>query len=202
MRWCLEIPLVLSYYTIDTPYEQEAKRLQASCKRFEIECDIVGVPSLGSWEKNCAYKPQFLYEQMQRHQRPLLFCDADAYFLQPLFFEDFMIGDVALFHEEHRDPRFCVRSGTIFMHATDKSSAFLLRWLHHAQCIENTAHEILAFQDQVSLYFAVLQSKDIHIIDLPKRYCALFDEQIADVVIEHGQASRRLRNHFGIHDEF
>ena len=50
------IPTVVSYYTKNTPYEDEIKHLIASCEKFGIPYEIDGIPNLGSWEKNCCYQ--------------------------------------------------------------------------------------------------------------------------------------------------
>ena len=41
---------IISYYTIDTPYEREAARLRQSIDKLGIEHNIVGLPSLGRAE--------------------------------------------------------------------------------------------------------------------------------------------------------
>jgi len=186
-----EVPLVISYYTLGTPYEEEVKNLLDSCREWGIEHHVKGVKDLGSWEQNCAYKPRFILEQMQKWQRPLLWVDADAVFLQPLAFEEFMFADIALMWETGKtDPRFCVRAGTIFVRPTGEH--ILSLWKHYAEEIEQREGRALAFQDQASLYFAVLASKQARIAALPLTYCALFDERQEGVVIKHYQASRRF----------
>ena len=58
-------PLIVSYYTAGTGYEVEVQNLIASCRKLDLQADIVPIPSRGSWDKNCCYKPEFLLEKLQ-----------------------------------------------------------------------------------------------------------------------------------------
>jgi hypothetical protein len=96
------VPIVVSYYTKNTVYEQEAQNLICSCEQFGIDHLVEAVEDLGSWEKNCAFKPYFLQQKMKELQRPLLWVDADAMFLQKMKQEPFMEADLAAFCDEKR----------------------------------------------------------------------------------------------------
>jgi hypothetical protein len=85
----MDLPLVISYYTKDTPYEQEVQRLISSCQTFSIEAQIEPRPSLGSWEKNCAQKASFILQKLREVKRPVLWVDADAVFLRAPDFREF-----------------------------------------------------------------------------------------------------------------
>src|SRR3990167_8507360 len=91
-----QMPLVVSYYTKGTGYEEEASHLIQSCQKFAIEHCVEGIQDLGSWEKNCAFKPYFMQKKMEQYKRPLLWVDVDAVFLQPLSFEESFFADCAL----------------------------------------------------------------------------------------------------------
>src|SRR3990167_893519 len=80
----LMIPLVISFYTKDTPYEEEVKHLIASCNRFQVVYEIEGIPSTGSWEMNCAFKPLFILRKLEEGKGPLLWVDADAVFVRAM----------------------------------------------------------------------------------------------------------------------
>jgi hypothetical protein len=56
------LPIVISFFTLDTPYEEEVKKLRISLERLGVEADIQGVPSRGSWERNCAYKARYILD--------------------------------------------------------------------------------------------------------------------------------------------
>ena len=194
-----QIPLVISYYTKNTPYEKEVEYLIDSCKRFDIEYHIEGIEDRGSWEENCSFKPYFMKEKMKEFQRPLLWVDADAVFLQPLCFEEFMFADMALRYDpEIEDFWFSVSGGTIYMNATEGGLASLDLWCHYSDEIIKKAGKAPPYSDQTSLYFALLSRPSIHFVQLPVIYVKIFDCFIngldpKDVVIEHNQASRRFR---------
>lgn len=77
-----KFPLIISFYTKDSPYETWAQDLKKSCEEFGLEYDIEGIDSIGSWYKNCCYKPQFILKKLQEHKRPLFWVDADSVFLK------------------------------------------------------------------------------------------------------------------------
>jgi len=47
---------VCTFYTVDTGYELEVKKLKRSLERFNIPAHIRGVSSLGSWPWQLAKK--------------------------------------------------------------------------------------------------------------------------------------------------
>lgn len=197
-----QLPLVVSYYTKNTPYEQEVQGLIDSCNKFGIEYSIDAVESLGSWEENCALKPFFLKKKLENVQRPILWVDADAVFLRPMEFEEFMFADLSLLKDNGTDPRFCVRSGTVYINSTEKGLNALEIWCSYSQQIQSLEQKALPFQDQVSLYFTLLSKPAISISLLPLKYCAIFDESLdaltpEEVVIEQRQASRRFHKKKG-----
>lgn len=65
-----EVPLVISFYTENSPYQLEALNLISSCQELGIEAEIVGVPSQGTWERNCALKPFFIREKLLEKSGP------------------------------------------------------------------------------------------------------------------------------------
>ena len=64
----ISFPLVISFYTKNTPYEAEVQNLIDSCRRFDLPHQIEGVESFGSWEMNCAFKPYFILKQLKQLQ--------------------------------------------------------------------------------------------------------------------------------------
>lgn len=194
-----EVPLVISYYTVGTPYEEEAKHLVASCARFNLSCQIEGIPDQGSWRKNCAIKPYFLRDKMRQLQRPLLWVDVDAVFLKPMQFEPFMLSDFAILKcNEEDDPRFAVRAGTVYINNTVAGQKGLDLWCHYSDQVMQAKEDCPSFSDQVSLYFVFLAGKNSHVSLLPESYCKIFDHTSPgfcneETVIEHNQASRRFK---------
>lgn len=197
MSFFAEIPLVVSYYTKNTPYEKEAENLRNSCKKFGIDHQIEGIPDQGDWVKNCAFKPQFLKQKMQEFQRPLLWVDADAVFLQPLCFEEFMFFPAAItWYEGVEDPAFAVHAGTLYINSSKEGLATLDLWCQCCESIVKNTKTTPPFLDQIGL-FLLLKKSPSSISPIPERYCKVFDRHTDglhpdDVVIEQRQASRRL----------
>jgi hypothetical protein len=123
------LPLVVSFYTLDTPYEEEAKGLLASCERFAIEHLIEGVSSKGSWEMNCAFKPLFLLQKLEELKRPLLWVDADAIFCRPIEQLPLFSLDVGVrLYECSDDHPSRVVSSLVFINATEGGRKVLRLW--------------------------------------------------------------------------
>ena len=194
-----QVPLVVSFYTKGTPYEEEVKSLEESCKQFGIEYHIEGVETRGSWEENCAYKPYFMREMMQKFSRPLLWVDADAVFLKPLLFEEWMFADLSLVKskKKEKDIRFQIASGTIYVNATEGGIKSLESWCQFADKIREGEGKAPRFMDQASLSLVLLSNPPIKIDQLPWAYCKIFDKEegldCGDIVIEQRQASRRFK---------
>lgn len=56
--------ITVAYFTFNTLYEQEIKKLEVSLKKFGMKYHLLGVPDKGSWVKNCAHKPTFIRQMM------------------------------------------------------------------------------------------------------------------------------------------
>ena len=194
-----QIPLVVSYYTKGTPYEEEVRHLKASCEQFKIEYHIEGILDRGSWEENCAVKPYFMKDKMRQLQGPLLWVDADAVFIQPMQFEEFMFTDLGLLkYQNEEDLRFSVNAATIYVNATEGGCKALDLWCSYTDSIKHAKEKIPPYIDQASLYLVFLANPPIAISLLPLRYCKIYDHNLEEgdskgVVIEQRQASRRFK---------
>ena len=191
-------PLVISFYTVGTPYEEEVKRLIDSCIEFGIEADIVGVNPQGSWEKNCALKPFFILQKLKEWDRPVLWVDADAAFKQRPNFQDFKECDFAVrlneFLPKNHESR--IISNTIFARNNEAGTAVLEEWCKLTEKELSKEGRIMEFWDQATLRDALSLFSNLHFLPMPLKYSKIFDFDdlfIADseVVIEHYQASRR-----------
>jgi hypothetical protein len=194
-------PIVLSFYTIGTPYEQEVVNLITSCKKLGIETDIVGISSKGSWEKNCAVKPFFILQKLQAWNRPVLWVDADAVFKQfPNFsiFEgiDFSVRVNEFLPKTHESR---VVSNTIFIQNNTKGKSILEEWCQNTEKALHDQERVLEFWDQTALRDAIYAQEDIRFLPMPLAYAKIFDFDAlfiseAEVIIEHYQASRRFKS--------
>ncbi len=196
-----EAPLIVSFYTIDTPYEEEVERLKHSCKKWNLEACIEGVKSQGSWERNCAIKPKFILDKLKKFKRPIFWVDADSVFLKPPKFAQFMEYDFSVrFYEGlPEDHTSRVASGTVFVNCTEKGQKLIESWHEESTRQLNDPKRQEEFWDQVALRDALKKQKDLKVLPMAKGYSKIFDiDQFfigsEEVIIEHYQASRRFKN--------
>ncbi len=194
-------PLVISFFTVDTPYQEEAERLIASCQDFGLEHHVEGIKSKGSWLRNMAMKPQFIAEKLLQFKRPLFWVDADGAFKNKPQFEQFQEFDVAVREVDayRDDPRMKLHAGSIFINYNSRMVQFVKDWLQ--VCADKINKDIfhLFFLDQTSLLHMIEHTQGLKVEKLPIGYCKVFDapaEPIdpSSVVIEQYQASRRLKD--------
>lgn len=189
-------PLFVSYFTENTLYERESADLIASFKKFGLDYEVVAVPNLGSWSKNCCYKPTFLLEMLEKHNRPLVWTDIDSVVVRdPTFFDD-CYADVALRINDQlpTEDKAKVLTGTFFINNTPSAKKLLQLW--KKECERSLTKEAMVF-DQVALRKVILHYPTIvEMKRLPASYVTIVDnpkhiEEIGDnAVVVHYQASR------------
>lgn len=184
--------MIVSFYTQNTSYEEEASYLKASCEKIGIPHEIDGIDSLGSWEENCCYKATFILEKLQKHQTPLLWIDADAMLLQKPTLLDTIEEDVAVhvFPERSKEDPSYLASGTLFLKPTSYVFNLIERWIQ--ACTKTTS--ILKDQDALN---AVIDPDRTFF--LPRSYYTVYDTidnqtLTQDTVVLHYQASRVLKH--------
>jgi nucleotide-diphospho-sugar transferase len=190
-------PLVISFYTKNTPYQLDAHHLTASCEKFGIEHAVEGIDSFGSWELNCAYKPFFIAEKLRHFERPVLWVDADAMFVKKptplkIFEKDFAAYAQPGLENNHPSK---VRSGTLFINHTEGGAKFLKAWAEECQRLLVDPGRTEEFWDQMALRNVFLaEAKPAR---LPLSYIKILghplDEKCAKPVIIHYQASRHAK---------
>jgi hypothetical protein len=187
--------VIISFYTVNTPYEQEVQNLIRSCSQFNLENVIEGRPSVGSWAENCAVKPFYILEKLRELQRPILWVDADAVFLKEPSFEFLQSCDLSVRIYDFiswRDPSK-VLSGTIYINYSPAALKLVERWAKNFQRRRKRDPQTW---DQAVLRDLIIREKEAKILPLPIAFCKIYDLDIffieqKDVVIEHYQASRR-----------
>jgi hypothetical protein len=193
----MKFPLVISFYTKDTPYQLDAHHLMASCDTFGVEYHIEGIDSYGSWELNCAYKPFFIIEKLRQFECPVLWVDVDAVFAQrpkslKVFEKDFAIYSQADLAPEHPSK---VRSGTIYVNHTQRGIDVLKSWIQECQKLLVDPERTKEFWDQIALRNVYLAQKNLG--RLPLSYIKILghpvDVKCPKPVIIHCQASRHAK---------
>jgi hypothetical protein len=187
-------PLIISYYTKNTIYEKEVEGLIETCNELDLNCSIEGVQDLGSWEKNCCFKPTFIYQKLMEFKRPVLWVDCDAVILkEPACFD----CDIALTINEKLDisDHSKILAGTIFVDYSPQSLEFIKAW--EKMIIEEIEkkEKRMDLIEQECLRDLIFSQKSLKIAPLPMGYCYIFDEEshnleAKDIFIVHFQASR------------
>jgi len=180
--------VVVGFYTLDTPYEDEINDLRRSCQQFGIHCHTHGYKNRGQWVKNAAIKPEFILAMMDLHPfSKVVYLDADARVKKYPELFDTLDADIAV---HHKKPRNELLSGTIFLSPGARTKKLIEEWARQqAMEPETWDQKILA---------RVLKDwkKPLRVAELPATYCQIFDtmKNAGDPVIEHLQASRRFKH--------
>lgn len=175
---------IISYYT--PKYTSVAKNLTESLERLTMPYLVKAIDDLGSWDKNCHYKPKFILEQIQ-NEDAVVWTDADSVVnAEPLLFYD-LDCDIAF----HRFKGKELLSGTVYFKNTEKTIKLLDKWI---EINDFFPHQF----DQKNLDLAISSIENLKIYTLPPEYVCIFDlsrEYYGGMnpVIEHFQASRQHR---------
>ncbi len=188
-------PLIVSFYTRNTPYEAEAARLRASCEALNLPHHIVPVDPTGSWERNCALKASIIHDAWRTAQAPVLWVDADATVNRPPNLLTHLAAltphpaDFALFLYD----AWRTLSGTLWFSHTDHAGELLDRWQHACTARPGVWDQLLL---DLAWEETTLATR-LATAWLPARYCRIAgldtDADLDSAVIAHGQASRTLK---------
>lgn len=179
----------ISYYTMNTPYECDAGRLEMSFLNHNLDFCIYRVQNFRSWEKNCQYKAKVIRGALDDFKCPVVYTDIDSEVLKdPVLFNgldcDFASGYIK--YTKDMPTRRCsgLLSGTMFFNYNQKALDLLDRWIEKNE----TNYE----WDQRNLEH-VLDKRKLDHYKLPDCYCKIFDskwQKCDDPVILHHQKSR------------
>ncbi len=187
-----KLPVFVSFYTPE--YESEADGLRKTLEEFGLSYDITPVADTGNWARNCNYKPAVISAAMLKHHTgtggpAIVWLDADARVKQrPDLFEALATGatDVAYHLLDGGE----LLSGTLYFGSTQYAIALVRKWAAAARKFPEQ-------WDQVLLQQILQENPEAFVrFTLPESYVYIFDRgklPPGDIVIEHGQASRRLR---------
>lgn len=191
--------IIVSYYTLNTPYEAEANKLKASLNKLKIPHDVVGVKNLGNWQANTRFKAKFMQEMLEKHKgNSIVWVDSDAVIHSyPTLFDNFNY-DVGVRWQDFRWRKNECLSGTIYLANNAITRELCKRW-EGANLAEGPGATTF---EQWNLGSAIEQMREEGKLkdgNLPPEYTMIFDSMRAiyphvTPVIEHFQASRKLRN--------
>ena len=187
--------IIVSYYTVDTLYEDLAKCFVKSLEKYKAPYRVEGVPNLKTWHNNTNYKPSFLLRMLEGFpSKSIIWIDCDAKLLcYPTLF-DSLDCDVGAYEFERRLYQAGMRSpkellsGTLFLRNNKQVRDVVKKWKQ--KCEENPLT-----WDQKSLEKVL--NDDYY--RLPPEYCCIDKvmRKIKNPVVMHYQASRRVRKNHG-----
>lgn len=161
-------PIVIGYYTVNTPYEQEAETLKVSLDALQYEHDIRGVPNLGSWQKNTQYKANFVRGMLEEYApRPCLYLDVDAVMVSPPVILDTLDCDIAAVHFGKTTE---LLSGTVYWGNTAMCRLVVDRWLALNERYPKTLPDHREAWDQRTLDMAIRETPACRFVELPQEY--------------------------------
>jgi len=196
--------MLISFYTKGTSYEQEVKKLEQSLKNFNIPYHFYGCKQYGSWRANLNCKSASILEAFKRFpDKDIVFVDSDALVRQyPELFDRLTASGLhdmaAHFHVYPQSvPGGSLLSGTLWFKNHVNTIDLVERW--HKIGVENPL-----IRHQHCLRLAIEQKRaagqKVSVFRMPREYTCIFDYRAnrgARPVIEHFQASRRLRREVG-----
>ena len=162
-------PLVIGFYTKNTPYAAEAKLLKKSLNSHEYEHDIVGIDNRGSWQKNTQAKAEIVSMMLDTHNVPLLYLDVDAIMISPPVLLDDIDCDIAAVHYANCNDNPLL-SGTVYFANTPNTRAVVDRWLWYNNEYPDTLPDGRDAWDQRTLQMAIDDVTSCHFEELPQSY--------------------------------
>jgi len=191
--------LVVSYYTLNTPYEQEALKLKKSLERLNIPHDIVGVRNLGNWQANTRFKAKFMQDMLIKHKgKSVVWVDSDAVIHSyPKLFDSYNC-DVAVRWQDFRWRKNECLSGTIYLANNPRTLELCKRW-EGINIAEGPGAKTFEQWNLGKVIEEMRNEGKIKDENLPPEYTMIFDSMRAmypniTPIIEHFQASRKLKN--------
>lgn len=120
--------IIVSFFTRDTEYEQEARELRQTLKAHNLKYKIYPVDSKGSWEQNCAQKSTIILQALTELKDNILYLDSDARVLRPPPFEQ-IEKDVPGYGLVQWPHKLELCSGTIYFPNNEVSKFIVKRWV-------------------------------------------------------------------------
>ena len=190
--------MVVGYYTVNTPYEEEAQNLLQSLNKLKVNHDIIGVKTLGNWQANTRFKAGFMLDMLIKWpNHRLLYVDVDAVVHKsPDLFKNYSC-DIAVRWQDFRWRKNECLSGTIYMENNERTKRICELW----RDINVTEGNYSNRMEQWNLDTVINQMKEdpnFSYKNLPPEYTMIFDSMRGmypniNPVIEHFQASRRFK---------
>lgn len=191
--------MIVGYYTVDTPYEEEAKNLLRSLNKLGLNHDILGVKTLGNWQANTRFKADFMLDMLLKWpNHRLLYVDCDAVIHRsPDLFKNYHC-DIAVRWQDFRWRKNECLSGTIYMENNERTKKICEMW-RDINVEEGNQTKRMEQWNLDTVITEMKKDPQFRYKNLPPEYTMIFDSMRGMYpnivpVIEHFQASRRFRN--------
>ena len=192
--------MVVGYYTVNTPYEEEAQNLLQSLNKLKVNHDISGVKTLGSWQANTRFKAGFMLDMLNKHpNHRLLYVDVDAVVHQsPDLFKNYHC-DIAVRWQDFRWRKNECLSGTIYMENNERTRRICELWRDINVNEGNESNRMEQWNLDTVIERMKSEDPNFTYKNLPPEYTMIFDSMRGmypniNPVIEHFQASRRFKS--------
>lgn len=195
---------VVTFYTPE--YKQEACELEKTCKLFNIPCRLYPKSSKGSWVANCTMKAEVIEQALVDFNNGVFWVDADGRFKSyPKIFDKLPEYDFGCYwipnvwnqpKNTHLKPwsrgNEALAGGSLYFNNTDISKQLLSAWKE-----ESLKNPTRWEQQSLQKVWEQFDTSGLRTLNLSQSYCKVFDckwfEPEQEVVIEHTQASRKLK---------
>ena len=191
--------MVVGYYTINTPYEEEAQILIRSLNKLRINQDVIGVKTLGNWQANTRFKAEFMLDMLNKHpNHRLLYVDVDAVVHKmPDLFKNYKC-DIAVRWQDFRWRKNECLSGTIYMENNKRTRRICELWRDINVTEGNQSNRMEQWNLDTVINKMKAEDPNFTYKNLPPEYTMIFDSMRGmypniTPVIEHFQASRRFK---------
>ena len=196
---------VITFYTPE--YLQEMKEWEKTCEKF-LTCPFkaYSMPSKKSWVHNCTLKAEVILNAIMEFKTGIIWTDADARFKSnPILFEklnDYDFGCYWIPNVWNQPKNINLKpwsrgnealaGGTLFFNNTQIAIDLIYAWKKQSE-----SNPTVWEQQSLQKVWEEFDNKGLKTFNLPQGYCKVFDckwfEPENQIVIEHTQASRRLK---------
>ena len=185
----------ISFFTINTSYEEEIKILEASLKSFNLPYYFYPVENLGSWRANCHQKIKIIKSALNTFKQSIVYLDSDCVIKKypEIFYKieqgyDLGIGKVDFKNKYLAHSLNTYISSVIY--CPYKEITFKILDLWEEKDLDFSIH-----YDDISLERVLNEHPEFKIYILPDNYCQIFDimRSAGEPVIQLNQASRRFK---------
>jgi len=181
---------VISFYSdIDgsTYYSDHGKRLKTQLDGLRIPHDIREKQSLGSYQKNCLSKPQFIYQLLIDKQKPLVWLDVDSDVRKSLQVFDHFNSNTDVVVSCSANKIIAAKASPIYFDFNSRVLEFLRTWMFMARNAASTGnwfdHEAL-----VGILHSFYQKDGFKMKFLGPEYCVWPGQENENSIIIMGLA--------------